>query len=181
MKNLTKKLSAIALCTVFATTQITYAAMDTGLGNGNGGAVINNVTGGWAGMTTGDGTADLNFNGSSHVMWDSLNINSGETLNYNAVDGASGLTILNTVNGGMSHIYGNINANDGISNLIISNPNGVLFDGSHFTAAGDVMVTTNPMSASYDCDNKMTINQINGTDKYAAVKIQNSRVRTYHH
>ena len=123
MKNLTKKLSALALTAVFAATQVGYAAMDTGLGNGIGGAVINDVTGGWAGMTTGDGTADLNFNGNSHVMWDSLNINSGETLNFNAVDGTNGLTILNTVNGGMSQIYGNINANDGIAYLIISHCN----------------------------------------------------------
>ena len=46
----------------------------------------------------------------------------------------------------MSKIYGQINADNGIGNLIISNPNGVLFDGAKFTTAGDVMVTTKDMS-----------------------------------
>ncbi len=131
--------------------------LDTGLGAGLGGAVINNVTGGWSGMTTGTGYADLNFNGNSWVQWDALNLNSGETLNFNAVNGANGLTILNTVEGGMSQIYGNINANDGIAHLIISNPNGMLFDGAHFTTAGDVMVTTNPVDASFTNDGKLTV------------------------
>ncbi|MBR1775715.1 filamentous hemagglutinin N-terminal domain-containing protein, partial [bacterium] len=159
MKNLTTKLSAIALCTVFASTLISYASMDTGLGNGLGGAVINGTSGGFTGMTTGDGTADLNFNGDSWVKWNSLNLNNGETLNFNAVDGANGLTILNTVSGGMSKIYGNINSNEGIAKLIISNPNGVLFDGAHFTAAGDVMVTTAPMNATFDDNGKMNVAQ----------------------
>ena len=48
----------------------------------------------------------------------------------------------------MSRIYGNINANEGIKRLIISNPNGMLFDGAKFTTAGDVMVTSHLM----ECD-----------------------------
>mgnify|MGYP002858357879 CR=1 FL=1 len=146
MKNLKRKLSAIVLSTVFASMQVSMASMDTGLGVGNGGAVINNISGGFVNMETGYGSADLNFNGNSHVNWDTLNVNKGETLNFNAVGGASGLTILNTVNRGMSKIYGNINSNSGIKQLIISNPNGVLFDGAHFTTAGDLLVTTKDMT-----------------------------------
>ena len=146
MKNLKKKISALVLSSVFATMQISYATIDTGLGNGIGGAVINNTQGGFVDVTTGAGSADLNFNGNAHVNWDSLNLNKGESLNFNAVDGANNLTILNTVNHGMSQIYGQINANSGIGQLIISNPNGVLFDGAHFTTAGDAMITTQDMS-----------------------------------
>lgn len=150
MKNIKKRISALVLTTVFATMQIASAnVIDTGLGAGNGGAVINNATSGLVDVTTGAGTADLNFNNSAHVNWNTLNVNNGETLNFNAVQGANNLTILNTVNYGMSTFAGNINANSGIGKLIISNPNGVLFDGAHFSTAGDLNVTTNPMTATF--------------------------------
>ena len=81
MKKLAKKLSAMTVCAVFASIQIASASpIDTGLGNGLGGAVINNATGGLKDVTTGVGNASLNFNGSAHVNWDSLNLNKGETL-----------------------------------------------------------------------------------------------------
>jgi len=140
MKNIRKKVSALVLTTMFAMMQVS-AAMDTGLGVGNGGAVINNITGANATLTTGDSSATLTFDGNSHVNWNTLNVNSNETLNFNANDGVSGITVLNTVNQGMSKIYGNINTNAGVKQLIISNPNGVLFDGAKFTTAGDAMIT----------------------------------------
>lgn len=150
MKNL-KQLSSIVLCTLFATMQISAAndltvPVNTGLGNGYGGATINSITGGYAGHELGVNSATLNFNANSHVNWQNLNLNNNETLNFNAVGGANGLTVLNTVNQGMSNIYGQINANNGISKLIISNPNGVFFDGAKFTTAGDVDVTTRDMT-----------------------------------
>ena len=150
MKSIKRKLSALVLTTVFATMQISFASIDTGLGAGLGGAEINNITGGYAGIDgIGTGNVDLNFDGNAHVNWDTLNVGSGESLNFNAVDGANGLTILNTVNSGMTNVYGSISANDGISRLIISNPNGVLFNGATFDAAGDVMLTTQPMTATF--------------------------------
>lgn len=142
MKNFTKKLSAIALCTVFASMQVGFAA---GLSD----ASINHVEGGFKDSIAGDKTLDLNFNGNAHVNWDKLNVNHGETLNFNAVDGANGLTILNTVNKGMTNIYGTVNSNEGISKLIISNPNGMLFDGATFTTAGDLMLTTQALGAEF--------------------------------
>ena len=138
MSNITKKLSAIAICTVFASMQVAYAAIDTGLGN----AVINNTTGGYVGLDKGTNSATLNFNGNSHVNWDTLNVGKGETLNFNAVSGANNLTIVNTVNNGMTEVYGAINSNEGVGKLIISNPNGMLYDGARFTTAGDLMLTT---------------------------------------
>ena len=146
MKNL-KQLSAITMCTLFATMQITLANIDTGLGSGIGGATIIDGGAGYQGISgVGTNNVGLNFNANSHVKWDTLNINSGETLNFNAVPTASNLTIMNTVSNNMSKIYGNINANNGISHLIISNPNGMLYDGANFTTAGDVMLTTKDMS-----------------------------------
>ena len=162
MRNFAKKLSAIALCTVFASMQIAFAApIDTGLGGGIGGAVIDSTQGGFAGADLSKpGNADLNFNGNAHVNWGSLNINKGESLNFNAVDGANGLTIVNTVNGGMSKIYGSINANDGIAKLIISNPNGMLFDGAKFTTAGDLMLTTQALGVNY-VNGQLDISKLN--------------------
>lgn len=155
MKHLAKKLSAIALCTVLASMQAAFA-FDTGLGAGNGGADINNITGGFVNGSYGNGNVDLNFNGDSHVDWNTLNVNQGESLNFNAVDGANGLTIVNTVRSGMSNIYGNINSNSGIAKLIISNPNGMLFDGAKFTTAGDLMLTTQALGVNF-IDGNMNI------------------------
>lgn len=144
MSKITKKLSAIAICTVFASMQMASAAIDTGLGN----AVINNTTGGYAGLEKGTNSATLNFNGNTHVNWNTLNVGKGETLNFNAVDGAKGLTIVNTVNNGMTEVYGSINSNEGVAKLIISNPNGMLYDGAKFTTAGDLMLTTQAIDVS---------------------------------
>ena len=140
MKNIKKKVSALVLTTVFAMMQVS-AAVDTGLGGGIGGAVINSTDSNFTGLTKGTNSATLNFKGNSHVKWNNLNVNKNETLNFNTVDGAKGVTVLNTVNQGMSKIYGQINADSGVSKLIISNPNGVLFDGAKFSTAGDAMIT----------------------------------------
>ena len=173
MKSLKRKFSALALTALFASMQVSYAAIDTGLGVGNGGAVINNTTGGFVDIKTGNGSADLNFNGDAHVNWDTLNVNKGENLNFNAVDGANNLTILNTVNHGMTNIYGQISANGGIGKLIISNPNGVLFDGATFTTAGDAMITTQPMTATF-VNGAMDISNVATTTPVGVVTIQDS-------
>ena len=166
MKNLTKKLSAIALCTVFTTMQVSASTImtgDTGLGSGNGGAYINNATGGYVGTELGDNSATLNFKGNSHVDWETLNVNKGESLNFNAVDGANGLTVVNTVKTGMTNVYGTVSANQGIAKLIISNPNGMLFDGATFTTAGDLQLTTQALAVNYLNGNL----DIKGLDKEA--------------
>lgn len=169
MKNIKKTVSALVLTTMLAMTQVS-ASVDTGLGVGNGGAVINTTTGGFVGMETGTNSATLNFNANSHVNWNTLNVNANETLNFNAVNGANGLTVINTVNQGMSNIYGQINANSGISNLIISNPNGVLFDGAKFTTAGDAMVTTQ----AFNTTNMNLANPTFSDNAVGVVTIKNS-------
>ena len=181
MKNLKRKLSALAMATLFASTQVSFAVIDTGLGNGNGGAIINNTTGGFVNGVAGNGSYDLNFNGNSHVNWDSLNVNKNESLNFNAVGGAKDLTILNTVNTGMSTIYGQINANSGIGKLIISNPNGVLFDGAKFTTAGDLQLTTKDLSnvkvedlGKLNIDNAKFTKLYDNNGKLISIKIDNN-------
>ena len=140
MKNINTKLSALLLSTLFAAMQVTAA---DGIGN----STIVNQSGGLTSDVTVGNTRTLEFNSNTHVTWDKLNVGSGETLNFNAANGVSGLSILNTVNTGMSRFAGTVSANSGISNLIISNPNGVLFDGASFVTAGDcnLKVTTQNM------------------------------------
>jgi len=168
MGKLTKKLSAIALCTIFASMQIASAAIDTGLND----AMINKTDGGFVGLDKGPGSASLNFNGNAHVNWDRLNVGKGETLNFNAVNGATNLTIVNTVNNGMTTVYGTINSNEGIGRLIISNPNGMLYDGANFTTAGDLMLTTQALDVKY-AEGKIDIKGL-GTEAVNAVTIKNS-------
>ena len=173
-----KKLSALVLSTMFASMQLVSATpFDTGLGAGNGGAVINSTSGGFVNATTNGTTADLNFNGDSHVNWNTLNVNSGETLNFNAVQGASGVTVLNTVSQGVSNIMGQINANSGISNLVISNPNGVVITNGTIMSGGDVTLTTQPMTASYT-NGAINITNIPTTNAVEAVTIKDSNFTT---
>ncbi len=136
------------LCTlvaVFASMQISYA---DGLAN----ASISSTQGGFVGMENGTNSATLNFNGNATVDWNRLHVGANETLNFNAVDGASGLTVLNRVTGQFSNIYGTINANSGISHLILSNPHGIIFDGANFNAAGDVTLTTQKLAPLMSAD-----------------------------
>ena len=158
MKNFAKKLSAIALCTVFASMQVTAATIttgDVGLGNGLGGSNITGATGGYLGTEVGNGYANVNVNGDAHIIWGNLNVNKGENLNFNGTTGANA-TVVNTVTNGMSQIYGNITSNDGVAKLIISNPNGMLFDGASFTTTGDVLLTTQGMNPIFDANGKIT-------------------------
>ena len=171
MKNLSQKLSALAIATLFASMQFANA---DGLSN----ATINSTQGGFVNMQNGTNSATLNFNGNAHVDWKTLNVNSNETLNFNAIKGASGLTVLNTVSGGqMSQIYGSVNANSGIKNLIISNPSGMMFDGAHFSTAGDLMLTTQKLNATgfpdemRRIDNDFSIARDDGSARVYKMKI----------
>ncbi len=178
MRNLKK--SAVVLCAVFASMQIAmandFAGTDIGIGNDYGGSQINNVTGGLKDINgIGTGNVDLIFNGDTHINWDHLNVGKGESLNFNADTGFNGLTVLNTVNQGMTNVYGAINANPGIAKLIISNPNGVLFDGAQFTTAGDTMITTQPMNATFN-GNLMNVSTTPTANSIGVVTIKDSNI-----
>lgn len=174
MKNFAKKLSAIALCTVFASMQVSAATIttgDVGLGNGLGGSNITGATGGYVNTEIGNGSANVNVNGDTHIIWGNLNLNKGENLNFNGAQGSNS-TVVNTVTNGMSQIYGNITSNDGVAKLIITNPNGMLYDGASFTTAGDLMLTTQALGVSY-VDGKINIQGLN-QEAINGITIKNS-------
>ncbi len=104
----------------------TITTGDVGLGNGLGGSNITGATGGYVNTEIGNGSANVNVNGDTHIIWGNLNLNKGENLNFNGAQGSNS-TVVNTVTNGMSQIYGNITSNDGVAKLIISNPNGMLY------------------------------------------------------
>ncbi len=177
MKNI-KTLSTLVLAAaVIATAQTVNATTimtgDTGLGVGLGGAVIVRYTGGYTGCELGNNSATLGFDSNATVNWSALNLNQGEALNFNANDGVNGITVVNTVTGNASYIYGNISANEGISKLIISNPNGMLFDGCHFTTAGDVELNA-PYVEGQDAYHNIVTG--NGSYDQVIIKFQNSNV-----
>lgn len=164
MRKLTKKLSAITLCTLFASMQIASA-------DGLADATINSMSSGT--VSTGANSMTLGFDRNAHVNWGKLNVGSNEQLNFNAVNGASGLTILNTVTGGTaSVINGRITSNEGISRLIISNPNGMIYNGATVTTAGDLMLTTQPLTAQFN-GTDMTVSALNQAAT-AGVTIENN-------
>ena len=169
MRRMSKRLTSLMIAAMFVTMQVP-AAIDTGLGAGNGGAVINATDSNFTGLTKGTNSASLGFKGNSHVNWNTLNVNKGQTLNFNAENGAKGITVLNTVNQGMSNIYGQIKTNSGVGKLIISNPNGVLFDGAKFSTAGDALITTQTMNMNAKGVTTVTENSF----APAAVTIKNS-------
>ena len=178
-KKIKTKLSALLLLAAFGTTQASFASFDTGLGETLGGAKMLEATGGLKTIAS-DGTeATLHLISDTHVKWDTLNIGKHERMNFHAVDGNTGITVLNTVQNGMSQIYGRINANSGIKNLIISNPNGILFDGATFTGTGDIMLTTQPMNGVFGTDNcKMNVVKEATNQQVGIVQILGSTFNT---
>ena len=179
MKKLTnKKITALVMAALFATTQVA-TAHDTGLGQGLGGADFSSVnTAGehfYKSSTDGQ-TGTFGFSDNAVVNWNNLNLNKNETLNFNAINGAKDLTILNTVSQGMSRIYGSINANEGIGKLIISNPNGMLFDGAKFTTAGDLLLTTQNMTgvSAEDLSNARFTQMLDSEGNLIPVSIKDS-------
>ena len=175
------KLSLVAIVTVFASTNFSIATTDTGLGIGNGGAIINNTQGGFVNTTTNNGVANLNFQGDTHVNWDTFNINSNETMNFNAVNNSSGFTVLNTVNTGMSNICGRINIDPNIGKVILSNPNGVLFDGTKFdvAASNNFVVTTAQMNATFNNLGQMNITQLPFNENSGSVTFQHLKYNEF--
>ncbi|MDD4955552.1 MAG: filamentous hemagglutinin N-terminal domain-containing protein, partial [Candidatus Omnitrophica bacterium] len=84
-------------------------------------------------------TLNVNVNSDKAIInWDSFNVGSGYTVNFNR---DSSFIALNRVTGANpSEIFGNINAQNG--QVFIVNPNGIIFgSGSHVNAAGLVAST----------------------------------------
>lgn len=174
MKKFVKKLSAMALCTLFATMQVSANQMTGDVLNNNlGGANITGSTGAFDGFTSDGNSANVNVSGDAHIIWGNLNVDKGQGINFNGTTGANA-TVVNTVTNGMSQIYGSITSNDGIAKLIISNPNGMLYDGASFTTAGDLMLTTQALGVNYVNGNINVNGKYQNPNNAAMITIRNN-------
>lgn len=117
--------------------------------NGNYGANLSNVTG--ARVDTDLTKATItNTQTNSVLNWNSLNTAKGQELNFVMKDGQ---TSLNKVTGtGLSTFAGGINSEHG--RVIISNPNGMLFENGSYINANSIILTTHYA----EIDNKNRLN-----------------------
>src|SRR5574344_2673105 len=165
------KFLASILCGAFLSVQATFATPLTG-GNfagqnvlndtGLGGATISGHSNGLTAFNTNGTTANLNFNNNTRIDWSSLNVGSGQTLNFQNGNYA----VLNNVLHGMSTFAGNVKGQTGA--IIISNPNGILLNGGQFETSGSLILTTkNLLNLGVDdLKDEATINNAINNAKY---------------
>ncbi len=116
--------------------------------NGKYGADLRDVTG--ATVRTDYSNAYIeNTQTNSILNWDRLNTAPKQSLNYIMKDGQTSLN--NVVGVGLSQFAGAINAEKG--RVIISNPNGILFENGSYVNANALTLTTH--QASIDANNQL--------------------------
>lgn len=171
MKNFTSKfkklLTVLILLASFADAAVPVMAADLGLNqqvlinNGTGGANLNSVTGATVTSDAAKMNANIYTPGSvSYLQWNALNTGAGQSLTYNF---GSGGTSFNPVIGpSMSQFAGSMIVNGG--NVVISNPNGMLFlNGSYtcvdasanFHNTGNLTLTSQALSPLYDANGNL--------------------------
>ena len=153
MKNGVKKLIAVSILAL-ATIDFSVpalASVDVTQGNvlnqvdGKYGANLQNVTG--ATVNTDFTNATItNTQTNSVLNWNSLNTAPNQSLNYIMTDGQ---TSLNNVTGvGLSTFAGKLNADHG--RVIISNPNGIIFENGSYTNVNALILTTHGAALNND-------------------------------
>ena len=116
--------------------------------NGKYGADLRDVTG--ATVRTDYSNAYIENNQTNSILnWDRLNTAPKQSLNYIMKDGQTSLN--NVVGVGLSQFAGAINAEKG--RVIISNPNGILFENGSYVNANALTLTTH--KATIDANNQL--------------------------
>ncbi len=148
-----KRTIAVVLCVAFSGMQMSFATVLTrGVDSfnnaqvlGGTGAVIRNASAGLKQIETNQTNATLRFDNHTKIDWSKFNVDNGQKLYFN--NGTYG--VLNVVTqGSISKIAGQITADNG--KIIISNPNGILFNGGTFTSAGSLVLTTKDLTGLAD-------------------------------
>ena len=142
MNKTIKKTLSVALCIAFSGLQMSLADVLTGgtfagrdVLNGTG-AQIKGHTAGLTGLTTNGMDATLVFGANTRIDWNKLNVDKGQSLYFN--NGNYGV-LNNVVGGSISKFAGLIKADNG--KIVISNPNGILFQGGKFESLGGLVLT----------------------------------------
>lgn len=103
------------------------------------GAYVNSMSN--ATITTNDTKATVTTVGNGSALnWQYLNVGAGKTLDYNFT--AAGQVSINSVVNGLSKFAGNITTSGEQGRVIISNPNGMLFENGSFVNANALTLTT---------------------------------------
>lgn len=165
MKKILTKTLSLVICIGFLGTQSSLAAvLTTGdfagrqVLNGTG-AVIKGHTAGLRNVETDLTNATLHFQNHTRIDWDKLNVDKGQSLYFK--NGTYGV-LNNVVGTSISKFAGLIKSDNG--KVIISNPNGMLFNGGQFNG-GSLLLTTKDLTADtygegYDYSN-LTISDAN--------------------
>ena len=163
MKKFTTKTLLALACVAVAGIQTVGAAdmLTTHAGDVLSGASIHSHTAGLQSVVKSGKSATLNFNADTRIDWSKLNVAKDETLNFKN----GNFAVLNNVLGkSITKVAGKINGENG--KIIISNPNGILFQGGKFETSGAAILTTKDLT-SYAAD------QIAGLDADAIKDLAN--------
>lgn len=179
MKKILTKTLSLVLCVAFAGMQTSLAAvLTTGdfagrqVLNGTG-AIIKGHTAGLRAVETDLTNATLRFNNHTRIDWDKLNVDKGQKLYFN--NGSYGV-LNNVVGTSISKFAGSITA-DNAGKIIISNPNGMLFQGGKFTSTGaGLLLTTKDLTGDaygegYNFNNLSIDNANNGSNTFQVIQL----------
>ena len=117
------------------------------------------IKGHTAGLTKIDTNATLNeatlhFNNNTRIDWNKFNVYKDQTLTFK--NGNFGV-LNNVVGTSISKFAGTIKADNG--KIVISNPNGILFEGGKFESMGGLVLTTKDLT-SISVDNTTDFNNL---------------------
>ena len=150
MKKILTKTLSLVLCIAFTGMQMSLAAVLSSnclYGNTDVLKDAARITGHTAGLynikwtdETNKNEAKLYFNQNTRIDWSKLNVKSDQKLHF--VNGKFG--VLNNVTDGISTFAGTITAQQG--KIVISNPNGILFNGGKFESMGGLLLTTQDLT-----------------------------------
>ncbi len=166
--NKTKQAALLLSAALIASLSTAVYAGETILNGGTtAGAMINDAGG--ATYTTNGTNAQMNINGKGNVIkWDYLNVDKGKSLDFNFSQ--KGQVALNKVTGtSMSKFAGSLSTSGENGNLIISNPNGMIFtNGVTVNVNGSATFTTHDVTWDGELNGKITTSE-NGTKKGVTV------------
>ncbi|MDD3435948.1 MAG: filamentous hemagglutinin N-terminal domain-containing protein [Candidatus Gastranaerophilales bacterium] len=169
-----KKLFVTTLLLVsFMDAAVPVMAADTTVFSGDAttSAVITDLGGANVNAKT-DNYAQIGITGNGNtITWSYLNVVAGKTLDFNFI--TNGQVALNKVTNGMSYIGGNLITSGADGRLIISNPNGMLFENGSYTNANALMLTTQNVNWDGNLYGALTLSDYAGGKSIGGIQIGN--------
>ena len=179
MKKMMTKVLSVMFSVSFLSLQMSFAdVLQTGMFANKDVLTGAQIKGHTAGLTKIDTNATLNeatlhFNNNTRIDWNKFNVYKDQTLTFK--NGNFGV-LNNVVGTSISKFAGTIKADNG--KIVISNPNGILFEGGKFESMGGLVLTTKDLT-SISVDNTTDFNNLDISnaaygDGIAIVAVTNS-------